>query len=129
MVTLRVDKVYDEFHRIDVITRGHFQRRVRKVWFAYKERKAEKARLKAEAAAAKKPRFGRRTTKAAPKPAAAPTPAAKPEPAATMPAKAPPVAGRRATIVGIPKELAATTKTPALSKTLAPGTDLKADNV
>ena len=57
----KCDKLFEEYHRIDVITRGHFQRRIRKVWLAYKERKAEKARKKAEAEAAKKnKRFGGR---------------------------------------------------------------------
>ena len=121
MATLRVDKVYDEFHRIDVITRGHFQRRVRKAWLAHKERKAEKARLKAEAAAAKKPRYGgRRGTKAAPKPAAAPTPAPKPEPAPATPAKAPPAAKKAPATTPAKDPLNATTKNPQLSKTMAP---------
>ena len=37
----RVNKVYEEFHRIDIIVKGHFQRRVRKVWFEYKQHKEE----------------------------------------------------------------------------------------
>jgi hypothetical protein len=129
MATLRVDKVYDEWHRIDVIARGHFQRRVRKAWLAHKERKAEKARLKAEAAAAKKPGYGRRrgATKAAPKPAPAPTPAAKPEPATPSPAKAPPAA-KKAPAPTPAKDLAATTKTPPRSNTLVPAVDLRAQH-
>ena len=65
----RADKLYEEFHRIDVIARGHFQRRVVRAWRAHKKKKAEKAQKAAEAAAAKKDkRFGRR---AKAKPAAA----------------------------------------------------------
>jgi len=51
--------MYDEWHRINIIMMGHFQRRVRKVWLEYKAAKEEKlARIKAEKEArAKNNRF------------------------------------------------------------------------
>lgn len=113
----RADKLYEEFHRIDVITRGHFQRRVRRAWLAHRERKAEKARKAAEAAAAKKDkRFGGR--RARPKPAAAAAPKA-PEPA---PVKAQSVAVsplKKATTISPTKEPAAAGK-PTLPKGVLP---------
>lgn len=59
--------MYDYFSRIDKITRGHFQRRVRRAWLAYKQRKEEKRKAKEAADAAKKNkrgRFGRSVAKA-----------------------------------------------------------------
>lgn len=56
----QAEQLHDHYRRIDQIMRGRFQRRVRKAWFAYKERKAEKARKKAEAEAAKKKKKPRR---------------------------------------------------------------------
>ena len=53
--------LHEHYHRIDMIVKGRFQRRVRKAWLAHKEKKAAKARKKAEEAAAKKnKRPGRR---------------------------------------------------------------------
>jgi hypothetical protein len=57
--------------------KSNFQRRIRKVWFAYKVIKAEKERKRkeAEALAAKNNRFRKTTIKKdLPKPAAAPVP-------------------------------------------------------
>ena len=57
--------------------KSSLQRRIRKVWFAYKVIKAEKERKRkeAEALAAKNNRFRKNTTKKdLPKPAAAPVP-------------------------------------------------------
>ena len=71
--------LYDEYHRIDLIMRGNLQRRIRRVWLKYKHKKAEKARKKKEAAAAKKGKFGVKKKKA-------PAPAA-PKPAVTSPTK------------------------------------------
>ena len=83
MANHKIQLLYDDWHRIDLIMRGHFQRRVRKAWLKYKERKAEKKRKKAEAAAAKKGKFGGRrapSKKAAP---AAPKPPPKPTTSST----------------------------------------------
>lgn len=81
MADHKIKLLYEEYHRIDVIVKGHFQRRVRKVWLAYKEKKAAKARKKKEAAAAKKKKGYRGYTKKVdPKPATtvAKPPAQKP---------------------------------------------------
>lgn len=68
----KADKLYDYWHKIDVVCKSHFQRRVRRVWLAYKARKAEKAKKKA---AAKKKKGGRKATVKTAAPAAAkPTP-------------------------------------------------------
>lgn len=85
MTNARCQKLYDEFHRIDLIVKGHFQRRIKRIWVKYKEKKAEKQRKKEEAAAAKKNRFGgrkRAAPKATPAPSANPTPSPSPAPAA-----------------------------------------------
>lgn len=44
LMHLRTSLMYEPFRIIDIIARGHFQRRVRRAWLAYKERKAEKKR-------------------------------------------------------------------------------------
>ena len=56
--------------------KSNLQRRIRKVWFAYKVIKAEKERKRkeAEALAAKNNRFRKNTKKDLPKPVAAPVP-------------------------------------------------------
>ena len=61
---IAVDEVYEEFHRIDIIMKGRFQRRVRKVWFEYKKWKAEEAEKKrlAKEAKAKANKFKPRKT-------------------------------------------------------------------
>lgn len=69
----QAEQIADHYRRIDRIMKGRFQRRVRKAWFAYKEKKAEKARKKAEADAQKKAK--RPTRRGGPTPAA---PANKP---------------------------------------------------
>lgn len=77
---MQIDKEYEYWHRINLIQKGNFQRRVRRVWLAFKERKAEKERKKKEAEAAKKAKKPVRRRAPA---AAAPAPvAAKPAAAA-----------------------------------------------
>ena len=57
----QADKLYEEYHRIDIIMKGNLQRRIRRAWLKKKERIAEKKRKKAEAAeAAKKNKFGKK---------------------------------------------------------------------
>ena len=58
----QADKLYEEYHRIDVIMKGNLQRRIRRAWLKYKFKKAEKKRKKAEAAAeaAKKGKYGKK---------------------------------------------------------------------
>ena len=50
----KADKLYDYWHRIDVICKSHFQRRIRRAWLEYKRRKEEKARKKKAAKKGKK---------------------------------------------------------------------------
>ena len=40
----KADKLYDYWRRIDIVCKSHFQRRIRRAWLAYKERKEEKRR-------------------------------------------------------------------------------------
>ena len=81
MANHKIQLLYDDWHRIDIIMKGNLQRRVRKAWLKYKHKKAEKARKKKEAAEAKKGKFGRRAPSK--KVSAAPARAAPPKPAAT----------------------------------------------
>ena len=76
LLDARADRLYDEFHRIDIIMKGNLQRRVRRAWFKYKERKEEKARKKKEAAAKKRPYGMSKTMRKAPVAA----PVKKPQP-------------------------------------------------
>ena len=48
IMNYRAELMADPWKRIDIIARGHFQRRVRRAWLDYKWRKAEKKRKKAE---------------------------------------------------------------------------------
>ena len=81
MANHKIQLLYDDWHRIDIIMKGNLQRRVRKAWLNYKHRKEEKKRKKKEAAEAKKGKFGRRAPSK--KVSAAPARAAPPKPAAT----------------------------------------------
>ena len=47
IMNLRAEAMAEPWKRIDIIAKGHFQRRVRRAWLDYKERKAEKKRKKA----------------------------------------------------------------------------------
>jgi hypothetical protein len=89
MMHHKAQLLYDEWHRIDVIVKGHFQRRLRKVWMKYITKKKEKARKKKEAAAKKKKGFKsytkKTTVKADPSPAK-PVATQKPQ-ASTSPTK------------------------------------------
>jgi hypothetical protein len=58
----------EHFWRIDKISRGHFQRMIRKAWLKYKWNKAEKKRIKAEKAKKNKGKKKKKKKKAAPKP-------------------------------------------------------------
>ena len=82
---IKINALYDEWHRIDIIMKSNLQRRIRRAWLAYKERKAEKKRKAAEAAAAKKGKYGGRRKVPAKAPSRPSAPAA-----ATTPAKPPP---------------------------------------
>jgi len=44
LMNMRADLMHEPWRIIDIIARGHFQRQVRRVWLAYKARKAEKKR-------------------------------------------------------------------------------------
>lgn len=48
ILNAKADAMHEPFRIVDIISRGHFQRRVRRVWLDYKWRKAEKKRKKAE---------------------------------------------------------------------------------
>jgi len=85
----RADKMYDYFHRIDTVCKSHFQRRVRRVWLAYKVKLDEKRRKAAEAAAKKKNQRGglRRTTARVAAPSASSASPTKPTPLNPSPRK------------------------------------------
>lgn len=87
----QAEQLHDHYRRIDQIMRGRFQRRVRKAWFAYKERKAEKARKKAEAEAAKKKK---RPARRAAAPAAPASTTSKPPTSTAGSATKPPALAR-----------------------------------
>ena len=58
LLEIRATKLHRHFSRIDKLAKSQFQRRVRRAWFSYKKRKAEKeAREKELAAKKKKKRF------------------------------------------------------------------------
>ena len=62
LMVKRTTELADYWGRINKIVLGHFQRRVRKVYFAYKVRKAEKERLRKEKLANQKGKKGFRKT-------------------------------------------------------------------
>jgi len=62
---MRAQDLYDEYHRINIIMKGNLQRRIRRAWIAYKERKAEKQRLAALEEEKKKSKRHRRLQQAA----------------------------------------------------------------
>ena len=48
ILNAKADAMHEPFRIVDIISRGHFQRRVRRAWLAYLWNKAEKKRKKAE---------------------------------------------------------------------------------
>lgn len=67
VLNARADELWKYWEKIDVVAKGHFQRRVRRAWLAHKARQEEKRR-KAEEAKKKQQGRYRRTTGRAPAP-------------------------------------------------------------
>ena len=62
MLDVRSDKMYDYFHVIDKISTGHFQRRLKRCWTRFRDKKEQK-RLKKEAEKGKRRGFRKGSVK------------------------------------------------------------------